>query len=293
MPDVAPEQTGVTQLEQAVGDGEQQTAVDPTIEGAVSNGDVAVAVGESTFNVADLLNSDDGILQVAEKYPNLKGLLEKAKLDGENTGRQRREAELRRDQGSIERAQAYHEWLLTQIREYGDIPPDLAKQTPLMVKANEDYVRAELGKAWVETTLGHFGESEAGIIRSLTDSMKSDPDSLADLAAKTWDAAANNIRKSALVDLSLSDIPSGSKLHQEITARIQSELTSELGAQRASGARRENPPTTPVGAIAGGFNAEEIASMPDADRSRFMQSLSNADFKKVKETLLAAAYGTG
>ena len=109
MPDTATEQSGVAEMGQSDEfDMEHSGSVAGFDLAAASDGNEAVAESKSTFDPG-LLDSDEGILKAAELYPNLKGLLEKQRKDGENIGRQRREAELRRDQGSVERAQAYHE----------------------------------------------------------------------------------------------------------------------------------------------------------------------------------------
>ena len=290
MPDTATEQSGVAVSEQPEGMGEHLDGANTLDLNAVAGSNEAVADGGSTFDPS-LLESDEGILQVAEQFPNLKGLLEKQRKDGENIGRQRREAELRRDQGSVERAQAYHEHLIKQIEETGYVPPELAKQTPLMVKANEDWVKTELSKAWVETTLGHFGEAEAGVIRSILDQMESNPDGLVDLASKTWEAAANSVKRQALSNLTLNDIPKESPIHQEINERVRKEIETEMNARNLQNSRKETAPNTPTGVIAGGMSAEEIINMSDADRSRWMGKLSEADFKKAKEVLFRAAAG--
>jgi hypothetical protein len=290
MPDTATEQSDVAVSEQPEGTGEHLNGVNTSDLNAVAGSNEAVADGGSTFDPS-LLESDEGILKIAEQYPNLKGLLEKQRKDGENIGRQRLESELRKDMGSVARAQAYHENLLRKIEETGYIPPELARQTPLMVKANEDWVKSQLSKAWVEATLANFGESEAGVIRSILDSMEENPDGMVDIASKTWEAAAKAVKAKHLTDLSLEEIPQDSKLHKQISEKVQKEIETEMNARNVQGNRRTNAPTTPSGAIAGGMNAEEIINMSDADRQRWMSKLSDSEFKKAREVLFKAALG--
>lgn len=290
MPDTATEQSGVAVSEQPEGMGEHLDGANTLDLNAVAGSNEAVADGGSTFDPS-LLESDEGILKIADKYPNLKGLLEKQRKDGENIGRQRLESELRKDMGSIARAQAYHENLIKKIEETGYIPPELIRQTPLMVKANEDWVKSQLSKAWVEATLNNFGESEAGVIRSILDSMEENPDGMVDIASKTWEAAAKTVKAKTLTDLSLDEVPQDSKLYKQIAEKVQKELETELNARNLQGNRRTNAPTTPSGAIAGGMNAEEIINMSDADRQRWMSKLSDSDFKKAREVLFKAALG--
>jgi hypothetical protein len=289
MPDTATEQSGVAVGEQPFGDGSEHLdgVADPFLED-VSQSNEAVAESKSTFDPS-LLESDEGILKVAEQFPNLRGLLEKQRKDGENIGRQRREAELRRDQGSVERAQAYHEYLIKQIEETGYVPQDLIKQTPLMVKANEDYIKTEMSKAWVEATLGHFGESEAGVIRSILDQMENNPDGMVDLASKTWEAASSSVKRQMLSSLTLNDVPKEAPIYQEINERVRKEIETETNARNLQSNRRESTPNTPSGVIAGGMSAEEIVNMSDSDRTRWMSKLSDSDFKKAKDVLFRAA----
>ena len=92
MPDTATEQSGVAMMEQPIeGELEHSKNVAGFDLSAVAESNEAVAESKSTFDPS-LLESDEGILKVAEQFPNLKGLLEKQRKDGENIGRQRREA---------------------------------------------------------------------------------------------------------------------------------------------------------------------------------------------------------
>ena len=55
------------------------------------------------------LSSVDSVRDAAEKAEALKNYLEKVKLDAANAERQRVQNEMRREQGTTERAQQYHQ----------------------------------------------------------------------------------------------------------------------------------------------------------------------------------------
>lgn len=206
----------------------------PTDEAALGTDEAVVADSGAASEALDL-DTESGLAAALERSALLRGRLEKAQNDGFQNGRQNRDAELRRDEGTAERAQAYHQWLLEQVNAGYD-PDEIAKQTPLFVKANQDTTRSELGKAWVEASLGHFGEQEQEVIRGVMDTL-TDPTMIGDLASKTWEAAASKVRQAAVSNLSLDQIPKTSTLHTEIQALVDGKVTAELEARETEAAR--------------------------------------------------------
>lgn len=209
-------------------------------EPAAQGTDEAVVADSGAASDALDLDTEAGLAAALERSALLRGRLEKAQNDGFQNGRQNRDAELRRDEGTAERAQAYHEWLTSQV-EAGYDPAEIAKQTPLFVKANQDTTRSELGKAWVEASLGHFGEQEQEVIRGVMDTL-TDPTMIGDLASKTWEAAASKVRQAAVANLSLDQIPKTSTLHTEIQALVDAKLTAELAAREIEATRQPTAP---------------------------------------------------
>ena len=89
------------------------------------------------------LSSVDSVRDAAEKAEALKNYLEKVKLDAANAERQRVQNEMRREQGTTERAQQYHQWLIDQL-ENGVDPDSLKRETPIYVTANAGWAQAQI-----------------------------------------------------------------------------------------------------------------------------------------------------
>lgn len=186
MPDEVAEQTApvITGAEEATIEapaGVLETVVEPA---SVDSG----AVAETPVTSVPDLQTDAGILAAIEQNPNLKGFLTKREADAANTARQRRDAELRRDQGSNERAQGYHSWIVSELAK-GVSPEDLARQTPSWIKANEDFTRTELMRSLLRQA-GEFDETAKG----LADTLEGTPDELTKVAQVTLDSAIKRAR---------------------------------------------------------------------------------------------------
>lgn len=236
MPDEVAEQTApvITGAEEAVIEA-PAGALDETVEPA-SGDPEAVAEAPVTFD----FSTDAGILAALEANPNLKGFLTKREADAANTARQRRDAELRRDQGANERAQQYHEWLVTEL-EKGTDPRELARQTPTWVKANEDFTRTELMKALLRQA-GEFDETAKG----LADTLEGSPDELTKVAQVTLDSAVRRAREesrsSTLASLTFDALPDDHPLRSYLRDQIAAGVKAELEAQAKEQVIAVNPP---------------------------------------------------
>ena len=279
----------------AFGDPEPTAAViaDPTDEGMTPTAEAASDPGEadpvdggaaSDIQTYDL-DSETGLAAAIERSALLRGRLAKQQDDGFQNGRQNRDAELRREQGSVERAQGYHQWLVDQLEQGAD-PAEVAKQTPLYVKANQDTTRSELGKAWVEATLGHFGEQEQEVIRGVLTSFDGNPESVGDLASKTWEAAATKVRVATVAGLSLDQIPKESALHTEIQALVDGKVTAELAAREIEATRQDAPPRVNGSApgsvgmtstTARAMTTDQAANLPDEQYREWQRLIATSN----------------
>lgn len=268
MPDEVAEQTAL-----AIPGAEEATveapagAVEPVAEPA-AGGDPAVAEAPVTFD----LSTDAGILAALEANPNLKGFLTKREADAANTARQRRDAELRRDQGANERAQQYHSWLVSEL-EKGSDPKELARQTPTWVKANEDHTRSELMRALL-TQAGELDDTAKG----LADTLEGTPDELTKVAQVALDAAIKRARQEAVAGISYDALPDAHPLRSYLRDQIAAGVKAELEAQAKEQVIAQTSPNPP--AVIGSTPAppantpywqlspEERAAMSPAERDR-------------------------
>lgn len=241
------------------------------VEELVPEAEAEQGAAAAAFSLADI--PDDDLLAHLRERKDGSGLSLEDRL--RKSERDRERERIRREQGSNERAQQYHAWLTEQI-ESGKSAEEIAKQTPTFVKANQDYVTAETARAWVETALPHFGVQEQEVLNSVLEGFieSGDVEGLKELAGKTWNAAAAKVKQSAVSDLSLSDIPADSKLHQDVQAHIQSEVEKELAAREKERVETpENPPRTPSGGAPAGI--DNLDSMTPEARKAYFNSLTD------------------
>lgn len=143
------------------------------------------------------LSSDDGIKAAADAHPTLRGYFEKLQADAANAARQRRDAELRRDQGTSDRATAYHQWVVDQLNNGAD-PAELARQTPLYVKANFDTNRYELSRRLLDAASEGLSETEAAPLKALADALEDgDPEGMQKVAQAALSASLAKVRAEA------------------------------------------------------------------------------------------------
>lgn len=244
-----------------------------TVEGAVEQ--------SPTFSLADL--SDDDLLNHLRERKDGSGLSLEERL--RKSERDRERERIRREQGSVDRAQQYHAWLTEQL-EAGKSAEEIAKQTPTFVKANQDFLTTELAKAWVEAALPLYGVPEQEVIASVLEGFveNGDVNGLGELAKKTWDAAHAKAKQSAVYDIkTLDEIPADAPLRAALREHVQSEVEKELKAREVEQVETpENPPRTPQGSVPAGIErylnmgAREAASLPEAEYREWQRAQSGA-----------------
>ncbi len=251
--------------------GEQGASSDVAVldAGAVAGGS-QVAAETPQFDFSTI----DGIRKAAESNPMLKAWRE----EGFEAGRQRREAELRRDQGTVERAQAFTRSVASRIAN-GEDPEVIAKEVPLYVKANEDTTRADLMRALVE---------QAATLRSLGQTLVGSPEELTKVAQASLEAALSRARQLAIDELDPDTLPKDHKLRLWLDAQRDHEVETELNAREIAVKQPVNAPRTPSGApVADGLiTAAEFTAMTKSQQERYLEPLTEEQVT----TLLAKVY---
>ncbi|MCG3769138.1 MAG: hypothetical protein JW384_00258 [Nitrosomonadaceae bacterium] len=221
------------------------------------------------------IETADGVLEAAEKSAAMKNYLEKVRLDTANAERQRLASEMRQQQGSINRAQAYHEYIVNQLNNGVD-PEELAKQTPLYVAANESWTRAELNRILVEEAIASADEDQRDSMRIDLDNATSANDMRA-LASKSLVAMRQKVQRDHLAELDPSLLAEHPRFKDWLQDQVTKRVDEELNAQKTQSvsSRRVNAPNIPVGsAPSAGINPVEFSQMSPRDQERMLSNLT-------------------
>lgn len=232
-----------------------------------------------TFDLA----TPDGIKAAVEASPALRNHLERERLAAENTGRQKRETELRRDQGSIERAGQIQAQLLAK---YGvELDAEDTKAMPLFVSANETYVRAELSRQLLQQASGYLGEAEGAALLAIAEGLEGKPEELTNVAQQALNAAVTKARADSVAGLTLGTVPATAPLFAEINARVEAAVIAELAARDLSDkqADRTNAPQVPVGAPGTGASGPQTAD--DWMQAYARGQVDHVEYKNAMTTL--------
>ena len=201
------------------------------------------------------LSTDDGIRSAIEANQTLAGYIARQQADAANTARQRRDAEIRREQGTVEVAQAHTRWLAEQIANGAD-PDELGRQVPHYVKANADTIRAEYGKAILQQAAERGDET----VKQLLENLSGNPDDVVKVAQAAYDATIARARSEAIAETE-------ARLRAEFNAKAEADQKAAALEQQLAG--RTNPPNVRGGA--GGLSTSAL------DRYEGMSSNAWAD----------------
>ena len=221
------------------------------------------------------IETADGVLEAAEKSVAMKNYLEKVRLDTANAERQRISNEMRQQQGSIVRAQAYHEYIVNQLNNGADAE-ELAKQTPLYVAANESWMRAELNRMLVEEAIASADEDQRDSMKIDLESATSANDMRA-LASKSLIAMRQKAQRDHLSELDPDVLAEHPRFKDWFQDQVAKRMDEELNAQKTQSAssRRVNTPNIPVGsAPSAGINPVEFSQMSPRDQERMLSNLT-------------------
>jgi hypothetical protein len=245
---------------------------EPVVEELVQDAspEEGAAEAASAFSWTDV--PDDDLMAQLRERKDGSGLTLEDRL--RKSERDRERERIRREQGSNDRAQAYHTWLTEQI-DSGKSAEEIAKQTPTFVKANEEFVTAQLGSAWAKATLDHFDVQDREVLNTVIDGYveSGNVEDMNALAGKLWEAAKSKVEQSAVLNIeSVEDVPKDSKLYASMRKWHEEELGKEIAAREAEArGTTENPPRTPQGSVPAGSEryidmpAREASALPDEE----------------------------
>lgn len=266
----------------------QQTGVpgnDQTLEAGVQTDAAVPAEDRAEFDYSQI--NEDWIRAALDRSDVLKRVIKEREDNGFNAGRQKRDKELRLEQGSAEAAQRYHAWVVEQI-ELGADPNEIKKQTPLWVKANRDTERVTTAKTYAEKVLDAFNVEERDNITQAFDLIMDDPDRVDELTSMVLNEALTRTSKSKIASLSLDDIPKDSALWTAVQSHIQNEVQKEYEAKLKEREPEPNAPSLPAGNVSSADVLTKFKAMTPDERVEWRM---NASPEEVDALWAAAAPG--
>lgn len=282
--DIVTEQTPDVDAEQAISDStEQPMAVADAGTEPVAGDAGAVAGSEVQFD----LSTDEGILAAAEANPTLKGLLERFKRDGENTGRQRTESELRRKAASDEQIIRYQQDVL---RTKGvELSADEAKELLPWMDAHWDQARLNHAKGLVGVAKQFFEVGDDPALEAALAGYGDDPEQWDAVAGRMMVTVAEKAAKEAitkhrqdLLALSPADLRKDPDMVALLSKWQEAENKAEERATRTRANRVETSGITSSGTAVGGnerylnMGPAEAARLPDEEYQLWQRARSAA-----------------
>ena len=258
------DQTAVAEADQTPTGVEQPQAVNQSPEESVPAGEGAVPFDYSQIN-------DDWIREAREKAPALKGMLERERLNGENTGRQKRDREIATERGSEDVARAWQEQVLA--RHGVELSEDVRRQAPLWVQANRTTERLNAAKSLIDKAATAFELGEQQNLSAYMETLVDSPDAMEELALQVVNAASERSSSKKLRDLTVDDIPKDSKFWTSFEEFKKSEFEKEAAAQAQEREAPPPPPRTPHGGASvqrtqsdyANLTPSQIASLPEEE----------------------------
>ena len=258
------DQTAVAVADQTQTGVEQPQAVNQPVTEVVPADNGAVPFDYSQIN-------DEWIREAREKAPALKGMLERERLNGENTGRQRRDREISTERGSEQVARAWEERVLAQ---YGvTLDETDRRQAPLWVQANRTTERVNAAKSLIDKASSAFELGEQQNLTAFVDTLVESPEALEELALQVVNAASERLSSKKLRDLTIDDIPKDSAFYASFEAFKKAEFEKEAAAQLQEREAPPPPPRTPSGGASAqrtqsdyaNLSPTAIASLPEEE----------------------------
>lgn len=231
------------------------------------------------------LSTVDGVRAAAEKSEAMRNYLEKLRLDSANAERQRVQNEMRREQGSVERAQATIAALVDRLAD-GEDPEVLKKELPMYVSANAGWAQAQILSKLAEQAIEMAEPTAQEALRALLERADT-PEAVQEVTGHALNAVLRKNTDDTLANLD----PESLREHPRFKDWLQSELTKamevEMAAQQKQTTIRPNAPTTPSGvAPSSGINPVEFAAMDKAAQERALANLT----EEQEDALMTAMY---
>lgn len=232
---------------------EQQTGEGSPVESPVAE--------SPDYSVLERLTLAD-LKALSEKNPVIREYREQ----GFEAGRQKRERELRMEQGSREAAEQYHRMVIDMIEQGKDLD-EIKRTTPVYVAANEARTRAELSRALIEQSIEALGDDPAAqSLRSLTETLEGKPEELLTVAQAALNAVSSRAMAQALADFDPEGVSDNAPVRAKLIAWRDREVAAELKAREIEAKKRENPPEVPTGNGQALSALEQLQHINDSER---------------------------
>jgi hypothetical protein len=226
----------------------------------VAGGDTQdVAESPVEPDLAALLASDDGINRVLEdeRFKTLRGRLDKEAKDAELRGRQAYEKELRQRQASDEVLAAAARTLALEMGV--DAEEEKVKQyattfTRPFIERNQ----VELSKVYIEGAKASLSPDAQAAIDLAVGQAGEDVEALNSIVGQLWQYHGQASREDAVSNLSLEQVPEGSKLWKDLEAWKTREVETELKAREAEANKVDPGPRASTGSAISTSRTEEI-----------------------------------
>lgn len=231
------------------------------------------------------LSSVDSVREAAEKAEALKNYLEKVKLDTANAERQRIQNEMRREQGTAERAQAYHQWLIDQL-ENGVDPEALKKDIPMYVAANAGWAQSQVLTQLAQQAIEMAAPEAKSALQALLDKADS-PEAVTEATGHILNAVVTKSNSDMLANLDFNSLKEHPKFSDWLLSQVKERMEVEESAKKTASSVRSNAPKVPSGAaVDGGPNVEQYLAMDEAARNKYLNNLT----EEQEDALLTALY---
>jgi len=252
-----------------------ETPVVPVVvEGQVGDpAGVADTDAPKTPSLADF--SDDDLLAHLRERKNGDGLSLEERL--RKSERDKYETEQRKKLGTAENVQRRTARFL---QKHGIDPADvdandLGGLNVLSHLAHQDAL-GNIGEAWIKATADEFSIADRVLIDEALSKFKDDPTGIDDLASRMLLSVRDATRTRTLSEVSLSDVPEGSKLRGDINAEVQRLADAEIKARDLAAKRSDSPPAAPNGAPSATdderfarMTTGEVSYLPEPERAKW------------------------
>lgn len=236
------------------------------------------------------LSSFDSVREAAEKAAALKEYLEKVKLDTANAERQRIQSEMRREQGSVDRAQAYHQMLIDRLMK-GEDPESLKKEIPLYVAANLGWAQAQVLKELAGQAIDLVPPEKKAEYQEDLDNADT-PEAIQRIGSRVLQAMIDGNTANVLGNLDFNNLQEHPRFGEWLTSQVKARMEEEMKAQEMQSKSRPQAPAVPSGtASTGGISAEQFVSMDKAAQNKYLSNLTEEQEDALMTALYEAARG--
>lgn len=236
------------------------------------------------------LSSFDSVREAAEKAAALKEYLEKVKLDTANAERQRIQSEMRREQGSVDRAQAYHQMLIDRLKK-GEDPESLKKEIPLYVAANLGWAQAQVLKELAGQAIDLVPPEKKAEYQEDLDNADT-PEAIQRIGSRVLQAMIDGNTANVLGNLDFNNLQEHPRFGEWLTSQVKARMEEEMKAQEMQSKSRPQAPAVPSGtASTGGISAEQFVSMDKAAQDKYLSNLTDEQEDALMTALYEAARG--